>query len=80
MYGKFEGFPEHISELFGLVSYNDPCFRFVFGCRCLFEGSFFKDHSFIQAGCFLFFVGKSPGQNILKKGLRPEMLFSGIGT
>ena len=30
---------------------------------------FFKDHSFIQAGCCLFFVGKSPGPYSLKKGL-----------
>ena len=39
MYGKFEGFPGHISELLGLVSYNDLCFRLFFGCRC-----FLKDH------------------------------------
>ena len=25
IYGNFEGFPENNSALFGLVSYNDPC-------------------------------------------------------
>ena len=62
-------FPDILVNCFGWCHKMIFALDYFLAAVVFLKDHFFKDHSFIQAGCCLFFVGKSPGPYSLKKGL-----------